>query len=1610
MLSKLRQSGLDTNVREVFDAPSLAVLAKSLSHHIAISTPPNLITVESTVISPEMLPLIDLSQQEIDVLVEQVPGGISNIQDIYGLAPLQEGILFHHLMAEQGDPYLIINSLEFNDRAMLNRYAAALQQVIERHDILRTAFVWEGISELAQVVLRHVPFLLTEVTLDNTNSVLEQLTHRYNSIHYRMDLKCAPLLRLLAAQTSEGNWIVLRLMHHIIGDYVTVQKLNAEVRTIIEGQSEQLLTPTPFRHLVAQARLGVSQAEHTQFFREMLSDVNTPTLPFGLSHIHDDETEIDHEHLKLSQELNNRLRALARNFHVTLASLCHLAWAQVLACASGNETVVFGTVLLGRLQTGEGNENVMGMLINTLPLRLDIDDTTVENAVRNAHSRLSALLSHEYASLALAQRCSGVASSVPLFNALLNYRHKSQTEHTIEPSAGMNIVSSEGRTNYPINLSVDDDDNTLSFIVHVVSPLSAARICGYMQQAFFSLADALTHTPQQSVRTLTVMPPKEREMLLHTWNLTTVNYPSACCLHQLFEAQVERSGQDIAVQFEGETLSYEELNAQANRLAHHLITRGVKPDDHIAVCVKRGTKLPIALLGILKAGGAYVPLDPEYTCERLQNILVDANPLYLLADATGQKALGDHHVSVVNLDHMLPDGLSSDNPDSSKLGLTSSHLAYIIYTSGSTGRPKGVMVEHESVINLIRTQSSVFGTTPISRVLQFASCSFDTSICEIVTTLTSGACLCLPNEKVRQTDAALISYLSTEKITHATLPPALFRNTQDLIDSTSLEVLILGGETPSLSLLQAASKHTMVLNVYGPTETTVIATIWSCPTNFSSHSIPIGRPLSNTRVYLLDAHGEPVPLGVEGEMYIGGAGVARGYMNRPELTAERFLPDPFSEMPAARMYRTGDLARYLSDGNLIYMGRTDQQIKIRGFRIEPGEIEARLIENPLVHEAVVLPWKNGSDTNERLVAYVVAETDTLLAQNLRTYLVSLLPDYMIPAAYVCLSSLPLTPNGKLDRSALPPPDDEAFVRQSYEAPNGEMEEKLAAIWSELLGIERISRHDNFFALGGHSLLIIRLLSQLRQIGLDTSAPEVFNTPTLASMAKTLGKHKSVSIPPNLITKECTMITPDMLPLIDLSQAEIDSLIAQVPGGLVNIQDIYGLAPLQQGILFHHLMAEHGDLYLLINHLQFEDRVALDNYVTVMQKLIERHDILRTIFISEGLSEPAAVVLRQVRSILTEVTLDDSNELVLKQLSNRFNPRYYRLDLKQAPLLHLVAAPTSEGGWMALQIMHHLIGDHDTLNRLYSEAQIIIDGQSDKLETPTPFRNVVAQARLGVYQAKHTQFFSEMLADVDSPTLPFGLRNVHVDGTEVDKWHLKLSQELNNQLRSLARHLHVSLASLCHLAWAQVLAKASGHKTVVFGTVLFGRLHSEGNASTVGLLINTLPMRLDIDERTVESTMRLTHSRLSALLEHEHASLALAQRCSGVPATLPLFNALLNYRHNQPSAEVTKSIHGVTFLSAEERTNYPITLSVEDDSETLGLTAQVVSPISAARICSYMQQALVSLSNALTHTPQKPVRTLTVMPREEREMLLYSWNQTTVNYPPICCLHQLFEMQ
>nr|WP_245494772.1 non-ribosomal peptide synthetase [Rhizobium leguminosarum] len=1129
------------------------------------------------------------------------------------------------------------------------------------------------------------------------------------------------------------------------------------------------------------------------------------------------------------------------------------------------------------------------------------------------------------------------------------------------------------------------------------------------------------------MRELDILPAEERSYLLEELNRTEADYPSDLCVHALFEAQVRRAPDAVALVFEEQSISYGALNADANRLAHHLIGLGVRPDQPVAICVERSPAMVVGLLAILKAGGAYVPLDPAYPSERLRQLLDDAGPRLLLCDAAGRAALGAEviaNLSVVDLNAATPAWAdqSADDPDPHALGLTARHLAYVIYTSGSTGTPKGVMVEHASVVNVLRALLDVSGLTERDSLLAITTISFDIAGLELCLPLAVGANVVVAHET---SAIGLQRYLSHQEITVMQATPAAWRMLFDAgwEGAPDLRALCGGEALPSELALNLGRRVKSLRNLYGPTETTIWTTTFLTDTTIEGphRYVPIGRPIANTRIYLLDGHGAPVPFGAVGELYIGGAGVARGYLNRPDLTAERFLADPFSGKAGARMYRSGDLARYLPDGNLEFLGRNDDQVKIRGFRIEPGEIAARLLEHELVGDAAVVAHADAAG-DKRLVAYVVvkmtdgsAEADGAgLASSLRAHLGGLLPDYMVPSAFVRLDALPLTVNGKLDRKALPVPDDDAYARRAYEAPQGEIETLLAGIWAELLGVERVGRHDNFFELGGHSLLAVQMMERLRRLSLGVEVRTVFAKPMLADLAASLGSHREVAVPANPIMEQSTAITPRMLPLIDLTQPEIDRIVSTVPGGVGNIQDIYGLSPLQDGILFHHLLATQGDPYLLVSQMAFAERSMLDRYLAAVQQVVDRHDILRTAFVWEGLPSPAQVVWRKAALDVLEVELEGCDGSGADELRRRFDPRQYRLDLGRAPLMRFVIArEPGSGRWLLLVLQHHMIGDHTTAEVMHTEVRAVLRGRAHELAAPQPFRNLVVQARLGMDAKAHEAFFREMLADIDEPTLPFGLSEVYGDGRGSREARRMLPQALNDRLRHQARRLGVSLASLCHLAWAQVLALSSGRKQVVFGTVLFGRMHAGAGADrAMGLFMNTLPLRLDLDETGVEESVRIAHARVAELLSHEHASLALAQRCSDIAAPAPLFSALLNYRHNTPpmAGVGTSELSGMEWLGDEERTNYPLTLSVDDFGQELGLTADAVEPISAERVCGYMQRALEQLVDALEQAPDRPVRELDILPAEERSYLLEELNRTEADYPSDLCVHALFEAQ
>ncbi|GAB7530609.1 hypothetical protein PS3A_30200 [Pseudomonas sp. 3A(2025)] len=1100
LVERMRRQGLGADVQVLFGQPTLASLAAAVGADREVPVPANRVPAGCTHITPDTLALLALDQTSIERIVASVPGGAANVQEIYPLAPLQHGLLYHHMTAGQRDPYQQQAVFAFASRERLDAFIAALQQVIARHDILRTSLFWEGLEQPVQVVWRDAVLPVDTLTLP-AGDAIQHLCARFDPGVRPLDIRRAPMMALACAQDSDSSpgqprWLGLLQFHHLINDATSTAVLMAEINALLHNTGASLAAPVPYRNYVAQAGAANRQAGHEQFFKQLLGDIDEPTLAFDLRERPQDGRDHQEARAWLDDALSERLRAQARQWGVSPASLFHLAWAHVLGSLAGREDVVFGTVLLGRLLAGEGADRALGMFINTLPLRVNLAAQSVSAAALQTHARLAALLAHEHAPLALAQRCSALPAGTPLFNSLLNYRH-AQPEPELP---GIERLSSSEVVSYALMLAVDDTASGLRLTARVPSYIGAQRVLDYLRSAVQGLVDALELAPHTALSDVPVLPEAERRQWLVDYNATAVDWPLEQGIQALFEQQVRRQPRAIALQAGERSLSYQALNQQANRLAHHLIAMGVKPDDRVGLCVERGLELVIGLLGILKAGGAYVPLDPGYPAERLDFMLADSAPVAVLVHAATRERL--HASTQTLLDFDRCDWHAQPDHDPQLPDFSASNLAYMIYTSGSTGTPKGVMLQHRGLCNLVRWGSQLIPPQADAALLQKAPFSFDGSVWEFFWPLSAGLRLVLARPDGHRDPDYLVREVREQRISVVKFVPALlqqFLEADGVEHCTSLTDVVCGGGELTAALARLVRErlpNVRLHNVYGPTETTVDSTAFTLEPDapLPDSQLPIGRPLPNTHVYILDAQDRPVPHGVSGQLHIGGVGVARGYRGLPQLNSERFIKSPF--VPDDRLYRTGDLVRLRADGEIEFLGRNDFQVKLHGLRLELGEIEARLTQHPALREAVVLLRE------QRLVAYLTLQPGHPAPgiEALRAHVLAQLPDYMVPSAYVTLDALPLSPNGKVERKALPAPDQHALLSRDYQAPQGEVETTLARVWAQLLGVERVGRDDNFFELGGHSLLAVTLVARLRQAGLHADARTLFSHPTLQALA------------------------------------------------------------------------------------------------------------------------------------------------------------------------------------------------------------------------------------------------------------------------------------------------------------------------------------------------------------------------------------------------------------------------------------------------------------------------------------------------------------------------------
>jgi amino acid adenylation domain-containing protein len=991
----------------------------------------------------------------------------------------------------------------------------SLNKVVERHEALRTTFSFADGQPVQMISPR---LTLTVPAIDLRGFAAEErepeaMRLAIEEAEAPFDLAAGPLLRARLLKLADEHHILLLTMHHIVSDGWSMAVLFRDLSELYaanrEGRPHRLPElPIQYADYALWQRewlQGDVLDEQLAYWRQQLGD-GVPALELPADRPRPPERTFRGraQGMALSEECAAALNELSLQKGATLFMTLLAAFKVLLYRYTGQRDVVVGTPIANRNRSEI--EQLIGFFVNMLVLRTDLsgNPSFVELLARVREVCLGAYQHQDlpYEKLVEELHPSRDLSRNPLSQVGFVLQNTPQLALDLQ---GLTVAPYQ-QNSMTVRSDVEcflwsEGARLVGALVYNVDLFDAGTITR-MVGHYETLLQAIAANPQQRIAKLPLLSPAEQQMLVE-WNRTRVDYPQDECIHELFEAQVEQTPDAIAVEFEEQKLTYRELNARANQLARYLRQRGVGPEVLVGICLERSVEMIVGILGILKAGGAYVPLDPDYPKERLAWMLEDAQPPVLLTREALLSALPASGAEAICLDSAweLIARQSQRNPDRAA---TADNLAYAIFTSGSTGRPNGVLIAHRGLCSAMRALAQTFGYLPGSRVLQNLSFSYDAASSRLFATLSAGATLCLPAPDALRSSSDFVRMLRDQEITHAGSPPSLWAVLEPE-ELPALETVIVGGEPCPVEVVRRWGVGRRLINAYGPTEATIVATAGLCADpNRKPH---IGRPIANTQIYIVDDSLQPVPIGVSGELYIGGIGVARGYLKRPGLTADKFLPDPFSELPGARMYRTGDLARYLPDGNIDFLGRIDHQVKVRGWRIELDEIETVLAQHSAVAQAVVVAREDvgrvsTGPLDKRLVAYVVPNAgQTIEAPEVRSYLERQLPRFMVPSVMLILDALPRTPSGKIDRRALPAPDyQETRLGSDFVPPSSKVECAIAEIWREVLGLQQVGVHDNFFELGGHSLLAMYVVAQLeKELGVRVHPVELVNQ-SLGQMA------------------------------------------------------------------------------------------------------------------------------------------------------------------------------------------------------------------------------------------------------------------------------------------------------------------------------------------------------------------------------------------------------------------------------------------------------------------------------------------------------------------------------
>ena len=1517
---------------------------------------------------------------------------------------MQQRLWFLDQMEPGAATYNVYSAVRLEGHLDLALLERSLNAVVQRHETLRTRFDLAINGQPEQIVLPSLRIHLHVLQVPNENGksrgdIIAELIRVEASKPF--DLKNGPLFRTQLLQVNPLEHVALFTMHHMICDGwsqgVLVNDLTAFYAAYAQGREPQL-PPLQFQYgdyaEWQRARLQgeVLEKELDYWRKELANFSGVLEMPTDRPRPAVQTYRGAHHDMKLSPGLTRRLNDFARRENVTLYMVL-LASVQVLLCRySGQDDIAVGTPIANR--PFKETENLIGFFANTLVMRSRLQ---AEESFRSFLKRVqqTALGAYAHQEMPFEKLVDDLnpdrdLSRSPLFQTMFVLQNAPNNDELIMPGLRLALLPSDNNTaKFDLLFGLEQAGNVLQGGIEYATDLfdeSIARMGGH----WITLLEGMVARPASPIADLPLLSAQERQEIVFDWNHTDRQYSREKTIVGIIEDQVEKAPQVIAVVFEGQCITYAELNSRSNQLAHFLRKKGLTQEHLVGVCMERSVEMVVALLGVLKAGATYVPLDAGYPPDRLAYMLEDADVRLLLTQQHLAPLLAELNSEIACLDRdwNLIAGEPARNPVHS---LSGENLAYVIYTSGSTGRPKGAMNRHHGIRNRLQWMQEMYRLDESDRVLQKTPFSFDVSVWEFFWPLMTGARMIVARPAGHQDPNYLVQLIQQEGVTTIHFVPSMlqvFIEEPQAEQCKSLRRVICSGEALGWNL-QERFHHRMagveLHNLYGPTEAAVDVTWWKCERDSHGFTVPLGYPIANIQIHILDKRLEPTPVGVAGEIHIGGIGLGRGYWKKAELTAEKFIPNPFSGEPGQRLYKTGDLGRVRPNGVIEYLGRLDHQVKIRGFRIELGEIEAALSAHKDVREAVVIVQEDGG--SKKLVAYVVLQNvaGKPSAEVLQRYLREQLPEYMVPGIMVELESMPLSPNGKLDRNALPKAGVE---RQIVHAPSRTPDERvLAAIWSEVLKIERVGIDENFFTLGGDSILSIQVRARAQMAGLNFSLQDLFRYQTIRELARqrsaAVQEHPPKTEPFSLVSEEDRRKLPDSL------------------------EDAYPLATLQSGMLFHMEFAPPGSvMYHNVNSYHVRGPWIRETFLDAVQRVTARHPALRTSFDFHSFSVPLQLVHRSAFFPVEEEDLralsEEQQQAVLAEFM--VSARLRRFDLSKPPQLRFHVHRRSDDRFQFTFTENHAIIDgwslHATLAEVFELYARLLAGERPAAEMAprTSYRDFVAMERLDIESEEHRTVWTIRIADsefVPLPDLTSPSQKKKEPRTIIR--NVPISRETSDGLKQLSQTLGVPIKNVLLAGHMKAMAVATGSRDVVSGLVANGRLEVEDGDQVRGLFLNTLPFRLMISEGTWNDLITRTFSAENEMLPHRRYPLALIQRNVG---TEDLFDNYFNFAHFHVIENLLES-DGIEILDGDkyESSNFKLFAAFSlgpTASRDVWLELQYDdSRITEQQIGSIAQYYL-RIFDAMAANAQQPHGTLSFLSQAEQAQLL-QWNETRLPY-------------